>query len=81
MRARVHVCVCVSAALRESFTSRPSHLQDPQPAQGTDSFHRVRFPTSLGSKDSRPGFGWSMDKRPFENSSLMINVGSEVEMG
>ena len=81
MRARVCVCVCVRAALRESFTSHPSPLQDPQPAQGTDSFHRIRFPTSLSSGDSRPGFGWSMDKRPFENSSLVINMGSEVEMG
>lgn len=76
----MHTRVCVPTALRESSTSHPSHLQDPQPAQGTDP-HRVRFPTSLGSEDSRPGFGWSMDKRPCENSSLMINMGSEVEMG
>ena len=81
VHARARVCMFVSAAPRESSTIYSSYLQDPQPAQGMDSFHRVRFPTSLSSEDSRPRCGWSMDKRPCENSSLMINMGSEVEMG
>lgn len=86
VRVRTRACACVCVCLCQQLLGNPSPAILPtcrilsQPKVRTHSTVSD-FPLVLSSEDSRPGFGWSMDKRPFENSSLVINMGSEVEMG